>query len=268
VLAAPSIGGVRQVSQPVRLGDVGDDDGPQIDLYPPTLHDPDGDTVAAFMLAGGWVGGVVFGGLFASGTLGLVVGGAAALAGAGMIAFPWQRLRLRNRAVRRRVARARRAAASPTPVAKMSDERVQVRGRVHVLRGARLSGEPCAAYCASRPVRTRCTCTPLCTSTYDALEVRWECGRFAVVDDSGVAVVDGATLTTGGRPAIDIHPRDDRPALEDEPLVLRHGDEVCVFGRAREMEASDASALSPSTYRDRRRPLVFQPDGEPVLILL
>lgn len=243
------------------------DEGPRVEIYPPTLHDPKGDAIAAFLFAGGWVGATVVGGLLASAAAGFLVAGGALLAGAGTIVYPWQRLRVHDLALRRRLARARRAASEAVPIAGAGEGFSHVRGRVHVLRAVNdPEGRPCAAYVRRARIRTGCTCTALCRVRYDALRTEWRCGRFAVVDDSGVAVVDGARVELWSREA-------GGPVARDGTLTLHHGDDVHLFGWAAKAEAQDASQFAPATYRDRALPLAF--DGRtpgsaesPTLVLL
>jgi len=111
-------------------------------------------------------------------------------------------------------------------------------------------------------VTRRCTCSPRCTATNKPLRTRWATGRFAVVDGSGVAVIDGAPLDLW---------RKDREHPEDGLLGLSHGDEVRVLGVAEPVEAPDVMTLGRGAagYRDAPRVLGFAgTDRKPVCVLV
>ena len=215
----------------------------RVRLDPPTLHAPRGDVLAAVSLGGALVG-------FAAGSavlpaLGIAAGALGVASAVGALAYPWQRRRLHDLALRRRIRRVQERL--PVAIGDARPGTIRVRGRVHVLRGVPLlSSERVAAYVARRVVRARCTCTEQCYAHYSAIRTEWAAGRFAIADETGVAVIDGGV--------VDLWPAGATLA-RDGQHALRHGDVVDVLGTADLVEAPDVGALTPGGYRTRRHPL-------------
>jgi hypothetical protein len=172
----------------------------------------------------------------------LAIGLALLLGGGALVGFGLLRPRLvgRARVARRRARALGRLGALPraTPIAAGVDGTVRVRGRVKLLRAVRgpVDGAPLAA-----------------VETHDEREG----GRFAVVDETSVAVVD-----------------DDCFELWSTDLAraggrLADGAAVEVLGRARWAPATDVAGLAADVhYRSGANALVFDgtPD-EPIVIL-
>lgn len=232
-------------------------------LDPPTLHLPGNDALAALGLAATPMAlsmGAALGGPL--GALLVGVGGASAIAGVGTLVYPFQRHRVRDARRRWRVLHAAARTERPTPLAKAEAGELAVRGRVHVLDGVRYRDQMWAAWVHRDRVTRRCTCSPRCTATYKPLRTRWETGRFAVVDETGVAVIDGAPLDLW---------RNDREQSDEGLIGLSHGDEVRVLGVAAVVEAPDVMALASGVagYRDTPRVLGFSgTDRKPVCVLV
>jgi len=222
-------------------------------LDPPTLHMPGSDTFAAFGFAaapmalsvGAAVGGPV-------GALLVGLAGVSAATGVGTLVYPFQRHRVRDARRRWRVLRAAARTERPVPLAKAKPGEIAVRGRVHVLDGVRYRGKTWAAWVHRDRVTRRCTCDPRCKATFKPLRTRWATGRFAIVDDTGLAVIDAIPLDLW---------RHDRGAQAEGLIGIEHGDEVRVLGAAEAIEAPDVLALSPAPvgYREAPRVLGFTP---------
>jgi hypothetical protein len=71
-------------------------------------------------------------------------------------------------------------------------------------------------------------------------------GRFAIVDDSGVAVVDTADFDLSAL---------ERVVLDQTVVAVRAGDIVDAVGRIHPIDAPEAAPLAPATYRDRAAPV-------------
>lgn len=172
----------------------------------------------------------------------------------------WRWIRSPNHRYRRRAKEAVQRAALE-PIARAADGICRIRGRVRVLRSA--PGEDARVGAAFRRVR----------STHSYVEVREnrsvtirvtsmtdtaECGRFAVIDESGVAIVDDDAFMvwTLARRV---------PSERDAALLVEDGDVVEVVGPARRGHDEDAAGLhAPSgAYRDGppAHALIF--DGRP-----
>ena len=146
----------------------------------------------------------------------------------------------------RRRARAVRELAKitgPSPIAKVEDGRVRVRGKVRVLRPvhAPKSGEPVAAY---------------------ETEDEREGGRFAIVDETGVAIVDDDCFELWSWDG-----RADRVGRCGGQV--RDGDLVEAIGPAVRRPVPDIAGLvADPSYREASQALVFDGTTEaPVLLL-
>ncbi|MEZ4337214.1 MAG: hypothetical protein R3B82_11365, partial [Sandaracinaceae bacterium] len=192
---------------------------------------------------------------------GLIAGGASVAAGVGLLAYPYERRRLHDARQRWRAREAARQAKHPTPLSQVTSGRVAIEGRVQILEGVAGpdADEPLAAWVERAWIRRSCACTPRCPATFWSLRTRWRTGRFAIVDDSGVAVVDGA--------ALDLFITE-QPLGEGRFVGLRHGDRVRAIGHADAIEAPDVANPAQGTYRHRGRPVgLFGTDEAPILIL-
>ncbi|MCC7536414.1 MAG: hypothetical protein IT379_09380 [Deltaproteobacteria bacterium] len=143
---------------------------------------------------------------------------------------------------RRAARRALETAGPVTPARDASDGHAHVRGTVRVLRTVTApSGEAVAAYRWDVPSTLACGCSATCEHVLDYRRVEARCGRLAVVDATGVAVLDDdCFLMCSADPTTD----------RGETLVVRHGDTLEVVGPARRGEAPDARSLAPGAgYR-------------------
>ena len=179
---------------------------------------------------------------------GMLLGGLAILAAGAVSLFlgvtqPGRVLRTGQARRRTRAARELGRIDAPSPIAQVEDGLVRVRGKVKVLRAvhAPKSGEPVAAY---------------------ETEDEREGGRFAIVDETGVAIVDDDCFELWSWDA-----SANRPG--------RCGGQVCdgalveAIGPAVRRPVPDIAGLAADpSYREASRALVFDGTTEtPVLLL-
>lgn len=171
-------------------------------------------------------------------------------------------------------ARAALASLPARPVAEATGGRCRVRGRVRVLRPA--ADEDASVGAAFRRVKTSHSYK---VQVYDRRGHRdvtrvetvvtetAECGRFAVIDASGVAIVDDDAFRVWSRSGRGL------PAFRDGAFLAREGEEVEIVGPARAGEAEEVRDLAPAGSGYREGPptaaLIFDgtPD-DPVWILV
>lgn len=149
--------------------------------------------------------------------------------------------------VARRDADARRIRALSTlgragdvvPIGAAAREIVRIRGRVHVIRASSTVAEAGADFPSPAEL---------------------DCGRFAIVDPTGVAVVDDDCFEIWSR-------TDGRPDHLGGRVL--HGMMVEVVGKARVEDAPDTGSIGESGYRESPKALVFdgRPDA-PVVVLV
>ncbi|MBW2527058.1 MAG: hypothetical protein JRI23_22950 [Deltaproteobacteria bacterium] len=189
---------------------------------------------------------------------------------------PVNRLRIwtAHRGRRRRIERRKRAAGPIQPIGSATGQ-CHVRGRAHVLRPA--DREPPVAAGAlltrqrrgdsanvevikdGRPVMT--------TVSRHYMEERSACGRFAVIDDTGVAIVDDAAFEIWSL-GISF------AATDDVTVAVRDGDTVEVIGPAERGPAPDVRDIPGHVpvdegYRDRApRALLFDGSAQNRVLIL
>ncbi|MBX3274222.1 MAG: hypothetical protein KF729_28405 [Sandaracinaceae bacterium] len=175
----------------------------------------------------------------------------------------------------RRGARAALAAVRATPIAEARDGRARVSGRVSVLSPATDEAADVAA--ALRRQRSTHTWTEevstrggirQVTRSETTITETAECGRFAVIDETGVAIVDDDAFRLWSRSGRGL------PAARDGVLAARDGARVEIVGPARLGDAPEVTELSGALgpgYRagPATRALLFDgtPD-DPVWILV
>jgi len=144
-------------------------------------------------------------------------------------------------ALRRAAARERIAAVPSAPIAAAAGGRARIRGRVKILR-------PCEG--------------PTFSAAFQKEVGEQDCGRFAVVDGSGVAIVDDDVFEIWTKRTTEFAP-------DDAGGVVLDGAEVEVIGRAAVAEAADVATLGEGRYRESPQALVFDghPDDPVVLIV-
>lgn len=171
----------------------------------------------------------------------MAAGGASILVG---VTRPGRIIRARQSRSRARAAERLAQVRETTSIGKSEGGPVRVRGKVKVLRAvaAPKTGEPVAAF-----------------ETDDEREG----GRFAVIDDTGVAIVDDDCFELWGRDPASGAPKACGGRVAD-------GATVEVVGTATRRPAADISGLvSDPHYREAAQALVFdgKPDA-PVLVLI
>jgi len=161
--------------------------------------------------------------------------------------------RWRNRALRQ----ARKSGVSDIAAWLRADEldTACVRGRVRVLEAVSVQEDSCAAW-AQRDVLERNMVTWTSGGSVPSKEQRLletrAAGRFLVVDDSGVALLDDDAFVLAPLPVA-------KPG-EMARVTVHDGDEVLVYGRARRDEADESSRAyaSASAYRESGQVLRFE----------
>jgi len=191
----------------------------------------------------------------------LGIGWIPALVAVGLIAAPLLRTHLARRASPfARMLRRHASSRGPHPIARSSGETAHVRGRVRVSRAVRESPSgPLGAYLVIRDdsVTVRLTHTDADGhETYgfahgggDTVEAA--CGRFAVIDDTGVAVVDDDAFDLWGTSFIRVG--------KDRVLTVADGCEVEILGPAHLASEPEVEWQAGETsYRGPRRVLRFE----------
>lgn len=185
----------------------------------------------------------------------------------GFVAYTWLRTQKKTREVsdadRTRQLRDALSAIELSPIGDAKAGRARIRGTVHVLRGVH---DGLAAVFQ----RVRETHKWMVEVVHDdqlvSEEMREttitdtsECGRFAVVDDTGVAIVDDDAFVIWSL-------KQKLAAYEGGALALRDGAEVEIIGPATKGVAPEAASLvreSSSSYRSGRSDSALLFDGTP-----
>lgn len=149
--------------------------------------------------------------------------------------------------------------ASVSPIASVDSPNAGIRGRVVVLRPAGAASPDVAARIVRHDEvvpsnrRTVSLYSPVDREATVTLHKEASvCGRFAVIDETGVAIVEDDAIVF----------EDDRPRSERSSLdALREGDVVDVFGPASRRAAMDAHTRANVPLVHARHALVF--DGTP-----
>lgn len=207
----------------------------------PTSHDVT-DSAGGWLLANGFIGSFLA--LLNPNPEFLLMCLALCAAGAAFIALPRLASKLRRGPLAGAATRVDRDAPGVTPIREAPESLVRVRGRVRVLSAvARPDPKPrdtrrCGAYAWNGLGRFA-----------DPSALGGHCGRLAVVDTTGVAIID-----------------DDCFVIEDHRVpfssaAIRDGDLVEVVGVGRRMPAEDLTPIAVLGYRQARTALVF--DGTP-----
>lgn len=179
----------------------------------------------------------------------------------GLLSAPRLAFAVRVLVNRRRARRALRDSGSVGPIADAPDGLVRVRGTVRLLRTVTApSGEAVAAYRWDVPDTLACGCRERCEHVLDYRRIESRAGRFAVVDSTGVAVVDDDFFVVC---------RSEPGRDPGDGLLLQDGDQVEVVGPAHRGDAPDVAPLMMAGYRDRAsRALVFDGRAESPVIAL
>ncbi|HJL16482.1 MAG TPA: hypothetical protein RMH99_12545 [Sandaracinaceae bacterium LLY-WYZ-13_1] len=153
-----------------------------------------------------------------------------------------------------------RAVGPPRPIGRSRSGRCRVRGRVKVLEPVDLDGASCAAWWSRRvEVERRFDGLSRSGRPVHIFEERQACGRLAVVDETGLAIVDGARAGLWCESTFAVFgPR-------GGVLRVRDGDLVEVVGHARRAFVPDVGRLAPSGYRSAGSRLLF--DRAPLVLL-
>ncbi len=203
-----------------------------------------------------------------SSVIGLSLGGPIVLVGLLFVVLALTANRRARRQHRKRLAALAETLVRAPPLSPIADAegRCLVRGRVRVLAFPSGADHNLAAK-AIREVGTgkddRLAMTNSSADVTDINEVR-SCGRFAVIDDSGVAVIDPDDFEVVSRETVD-------PFL---PVVVtaEQDDLVEIVGTGRRVPATTADGvaelLGQAGYREAgRKVLLFEGADEPVLIV-
>ncbi len=160
---------------------------------------------------------------------------------------------------RRRLKKLLREAGDPVRLAVAPEGIGRVEGRVEILEGVSESGAPCAAFVRRSTTDRPCGCQPACNVEIRSVETRHGAGRFAIRDESGVAIVSGPWIRL-----LDYHGRQLDP-MEAGALLVREGDAVTVIGRAHHEHADDPRLRRSDGYRGVRPvPVYYGTQDAPV----
>lgn len=197
-------------------------------------------------------------GMLAAGPVGLLLGVAAA---ASVFGYAEVRRWLERDGARGfRLRRELRRAGPPSAVGLTRPGRARIRGRVRVLEPVDLGSTPCAAWWSRRvEVERRFDGLSRSGRPVHIFEERQDCGRLAIVDETGAAIVAGPRATLWCEDAFALF--GPRGGL----LRVADGDLVEVVGHARLARTPDARRLGRAGYREAGSCLLF--DRAPLVLL-
>lgn len=196
--------------------------------------------------------------MIAAGPVGLLMGVAAAASVLGYAEV--RRWLQRDGTYGFRLRRELREAGPPVPIGLGRPGRLRIRGRVRVLEPVDLGGVPCAAWWSRRvEVERRFDGLSRSGRPVHIFEERQDCGRLAVVDETGAAIVAGTQAALWCEDASAVF------GPQGGVLRVADGDMVEVVGDARLARIPDARKINPAGYREAASCPLF--DRAPLVLL-